>query len=117
MCFNKITTIIVYAKYEQCWLLCRVDDLFRVTRGAQRAIGGTMIITPSGSDRHYTMDFASFCERYNKDASFAQWLQQPHDDIRNLAAGTNWKGQGPFPMGSVWHHSCNVQRFHVLHPS
>lgn len=117
MCFNKITTIIVYAKYEQCWLLCRVDDLFRVTRGAQRAIGGTMIITPSGSDRHYTMDFASFCERYNKDPSFAQWLQQPHDDIRNLAAGTNWKGQGPFPMGSVWHHSCNVQRLSVLHPS
>lgn len=92
-----------------------MDDLFRVTRGAQRAIGGTMIITPSGSDRHYTMDFASFCERYNKDASFAQWLQQPHDDIRNLAAGTSWKGQGPFPMGSVWHHSCNVFMFYTLH--
>ena len=58
-----------------------------------------MIVTPTGSDRHYTLDFATFCDRFNKDPVFAAWLQQPHDDIRNLAVGKNWAGQGPFPMG------------------
>ncbi|KAL3135418.1 hypothetical protein ABBQ32_007600 [Trebouxia sp. C0010 RCD-2024] len=77
----------------------KVDDQLRVPRGAQRAIGATMLITPSGSDRHYTMDFAVFCDKYTNDASFAHWLKQPHDDIINLATGATWKGQGPFPMG------------------
>ncbi len=45
------------------------------------------------------MDFAQFCEAYNKEGAFAQWLKQTHDDIVNLATGDNWKGQGPFPMG------------------
>ena len=81
------------------YLFCRVDDQLRVPRGAQRAIGATMLTTASGSDRHYTLDFAVFCEKYNSDPSFAHWLKQPHDDIINLATGPNWKGQGPFPMG------------------
>lgn len=76
-----------------------MDDQLRVPRGAQRAIGATMLSTPSGSDRHYTLDFAVFCDKYNNDPSFAHWLKQPHDDIINLATGPNWKGQGPFPMG------------------
>ena len=33
-----------------------------------------MLTTPSGSDRHYTMDFAQFCERYSRDPFFAEWL-------------------------------------------
>ena len=84
------------------WVLgadCRVDDQLRVPRGNQRAIGAMMLTTPSGSDRHYTMDFAQFCERYGKDPFFAEWLKPSHDDIVNLATGATWKGQGPFPMG------------------
>ena len=84
------------------WVLgagCRVDDQLRVPRGSQRAIGAMMLTTPSGSDRHYTMDFAQFCERYSKDPFFAEWLKPSHDDIINLATGATWKGQGPFPMG------------------
>lgn len=78
---------------------CRVDDQLRVPRGTQRAIGALMLTTPSGSDRHYTMDFAQFCDRYTKDPVFAEWLKPSHDDIINLATGDNWKGQAPFPMG------------------
>lgn len=78
---------------------CRVDDQLRVPRGTQRAIGALMLTTPSGSDRHYTMDFAQFCDRYTKDPVFADWLKPSHDDIINLATGDNWKAQGPFPMG------------------
>ncbi|KAA6415233.1 MAG: hypothetical protein FRX49_13671 [Trebouxia sp. A1-2] len=77
----------------------KVDDQLRVPRGTQRAIGALMLTTPSGSDRHYTMDFAQFCDRYTKDPVFAEWLKPSHDDIINLAIGDNWKGQGPFPMG------------------
>ena len=79
----------------------RVDDQLRVPRGAQRAVGALMLTTPSGSDRHYTMDFAQFCLKYRSDPLFTQWLKQTHDDIVNLATGDNWKGQGPFPMGCV----------------
>lgn len=77
----------------------KVDDQLRVPRGAQRAVGALMLTTPSGSDRHYTMDFAEFCLKYRSDPLFTQWLKQTHDDIVNLATGDNWKGQGPFPMG------------------
>ncbi len=85
--------------YSALSVPCRVDDQLRVPRGTQRAIGALMLTTPSGSDRHYTMDFAQFCDRYTKDPVFAEWLKPSHDDIINLATGDNWKGQGPFPMG------------------
>ena len=77
-----------------------VDDayVFRISRGAQRAIGSFMISTPMGAERHYTLSYGEFCERLGADPAFAARIAPLRADVAALASGPRWGGVGPFPV-------------------
>ncbi|PRW20927.1 hypothetical protein C2E21_8600 [Chlorella sorokiniana] len=71
-------------------------ELFRISRGTQRAIGSLMITTPQGAERHYTLSYAEFCRRLETEPSFAVWFKQIEADVRELMTGDAWAGERPF---------------------
>ncbi|KAF5835793.1 hypothetical protein DUNSADRAFT_6882 [Dunaliella salina] len=58
--------------------------LLRLSRGAQRAIGSMMIITPPGASRQYTLPYYDFVNRIETDPSMSRWFESLRHDLRAL---------------------------------
>lgn len=58
-----------------------------------------MITTPMGAERHYTMSYGQFHERLESDEQFRWWFKEMEADVIDLATGSPWRGEGPFPVG------------------
>jgi hypothetical protein len=76
------------------------QPLLRISRGYQRAIGTGMLVTPFGSERHYTRGYADFCSKMEKDPTFSRWLSKLEVEYSALTIGKPWMGQAPFPINS-----------------
>jgi hypothetical protein len=61
------------------------DQLFRIFRGEQRAIGEVMIDT--SAEWATCIGYAEFCAKLENNASFAGWFTRLSDDIDQLAEG------------------------------
>lgn len=75
------------------------EDLWKVSRGHQRAIGTYMIITKMGAQRHYTQSYGEFHKKLEHDPEFRLWFRRLETDATSLALGKPWQGEGPFPVG------------------
>mmetsp|Transcript_13129 Transcript_13129/g.35736 ORF Transcript_13129/g.35736 Transcript_13129/m.35736 type:complete len:416 (+) Transcript_13129:1-1248(+) len=58
--------------------------LLRLSRGAQRAIGSMMIITPPGASRQYTLPYYDFVNRIETDPTMSRWFESLRHDLRAL---------------------------------
>lgn len=69
-------------KIESLFLTDKLNPVFRIFRGEQRAIGEKMITRENG--KPICLGYASFVESENE--SFRRWFKKLEDDINKLAA-------------------------------
>lgn len=105
-------TVVAPGLREPAGPLSTLEVPLRVSRGAQRAIGSLMIVTPMGAQRHYTMTYSDFCIKMKDMPEFSTWFRPLEKELLALLTGPKWAGQGPFPLNR-WSRALLLQQLLV----